>query len=618
MAMSWRTAVTVPLARAERWTARRQTRRVKAQLPAGVNISRREILDEIFVHTYGLASIPILVALQEARITSLLLRGSATVAEMVAHARLAERPTVNVGYLHAALRTLMSVGWGVRRGAPGSDELAYSLTSSGRSVVASLGAFERIVSFLPMAANMDTFLMGGSVPDAPVDVDELVAAMGRAWDLPDDMPPDIRAFLIRQVNGILVGPVMVVLKDVGVFDRIALAGDRVKLVDLPGSPDRLKAAFRILEQPGWAVLEGEFVSLTTRGAYAASKAWCYGTMVSYAPLMGHLPELLYGDPAKVFACDLQGHEGHLRRDWNVKGSGASHQAYFEKADEILRAIFDKAPFREQPQFVADMGCGDGSLLKHVWAVLQTTRRGRLMKLAERARRQESPTQADEVLLAESGLTWAQVREDPARLDLPMVGADYHERAREETRRTLSKAGIAHEVIFGDIADPQRFAEDLRKIGLDVTDGLHVRSFLDHNAPWGIAHGDTVLAAEARAPRSSGAYSDRGRRLPNSLVEQRYVEHFRAWAPLVRKHGLVAIELHHVSPELSARLPGRTLEPSYGTVHDLTDQYIIDLPVYEELLREAGLQSDPKFAFRFPDNDAATISVRYLKGSATSG
>jgi hypothetical protein len=81
---------------------------------------------------------------------------------------------------------------------------------------------------------------------------------------------------------------------------------------------------------------------------------------------------------------------------------------------------------------------------------------------------------------------------------------------------------------------------------------------------------------------------------------------------VRKHGLLAIELHHISPELSATLPGRTLEPSCGTVHDLTDQYVLDLPVYEGLLREAGLQADPEFAFRFPDNDAATTSVRYLE------
>jgi hypothetical protein len=604
LAMNWPAEASVVLPREERWTARLP--------PLGVKVSGREIQREAFTHTYGLVSIPVLVALKEGAIPDLMLRGSATVAEMAVHARLAGKATVNTGYLHAVLRTLVSVGWAVRRGAPGCDELSYTLTRSGRAVVGVLEKFERVVSFLPMATRMDAFLMGESVPDSPVDVDGLAEGMRRSWDLPSDMAPGVRESLIRQVDGILVGPVMVALKDAGVLDRIKAAGGPVKIEDFKADTSRLKTAFRILEQTGWTVVDGESVSLTAAGVYAASKAWCYGTMVSYAPLMAGLPELLYGDPAKVFARDDQGHERHVRRDWNVKGSGASHLAYFAKADEILRQVFDETPIREQPRFVADMGCGDGSLLRHVWEVLQTTRRGRLMKVADRVRRRVEPAEGDEALLAQLGLSWEEVQKDPARYDLQMVGADFNERAREETRKTLTTARIAHEVLFGDIANPNGFAQDLRKIGLNIEDGLHMRSFLDHNAPWATLTADALHAAEGRTARSSGAYSDKGRTLPNTIVEQRYVEHFRAWAPHVRKHGLLAIELHHVPPELSARLSGRTLEPSYGTVHDLSDQYILDLPAYEAILREVGLQADPDSSFRFPDNDAATISVRYFK------
>lgn len=250
----------------------------------------------------------------------------------------------------------MSVGWAVRRGAPGSDELSYALTGSGRAVTAAVGTFERVVAFLPLATHLDAFLMGRGVIEPAVDVEGLAAAMDRAWDLPRDMDPEVREALIRQINGVLVGPVMVALKDTGIFEAMEAACGPVRLSDLRGDPERLKTAFRILGPPGWAVLNGDSVSLTASGSYAASKAWCYGTMVSYAPLMAHLPDLLYGDPAEVFARDSRGHELHVRRDWNVKGSGASHRTYFAKADEILRAIFDKTPFREQPRFVADMGC----------------------------------------------------------------------------------------------------------------------------------------------------------------------------------------------------------------------------------------------------------------------
>ncbi len=542
-----------------------------------------------------------------------MLRAPATVGEMVAEARRAGKTTVNTGYLHAVLRTLVSVGWASRRGTPGSDDLSYALTRSGREVINVLDKFEGVVSFLAMATQMDAFLMDGSWPRLLVDIDELATRMGRAWDLPREMDPQVREFLVRQVDGILVGPIMVALKDAGVFERIETADGPVKLACLKGDEDRLRVAFRILEQQEWVVIDGERISLTEAGAYAASRAWSYGTIVSYAPLMAALSELLFEDPAKVFARDDQGHERHVRRDWNVKGSGGSHVAYFAKADEILRKVFDRTPIREQPRFVADMGCGDGSLLRHVWEVLQTTRRGRLMRLTDRVRRQQSPLEGDDALLTELGLSWQEIRKDPARYDLQIVGADFNEKAREETKRTLARAGVAHEVIFGDVADPGRFAMELKKIGLAIEDGLHIRSFLDHNAPWQALTDDALGAARGRTVRSSGAYSDKGRALPNSVVEQRYAEHFRAWMPCVRKHGLLAIELHHIPPELSARVSARTLEVSYGTVHDLSDQYILDLPAYEAILREVGLQAEPDSSFRFPDTDAATISVRYLKG-----
>jgi len=579
---------------------------------------RRRIQRETFAHTYGIASLPALTALKEGGIADLLVRGPATVGKMAAHARGEGKATVNTGYLHAALRTLVSVGWATRRGAPGSDELAYAFTPAGRAVVGVLRKFEAVVSFLPMATRTDAFLMHGSAPDPGVDFDALSAGMSRAWDLPDDMGPHVRESLVRQINGILVGPIMVALKDTGVLDRIDAAGGPMKIADLKGETDRLKTAFRILERQGWTVVEGGYVSLTAAGTHAASKAWSYGTMVSYAPLLADLPQLLYGDPVKVFGRDDRGHERHVRRDWNVKGSGASHLTYFAKADEILRAVFDETPVREQPCFVADMGCGDGSLLRHVWEVLQTTRRGRLMKLADRVRRRGGPAEGDDDLLAQLGLTWKEVLKHPAHYQLRMVGADFNEKARQETKKTLTSAGIPHEVVFGDIADPDRFAKDLRKIGLEIGDGLHMRSFLDHNAPWETPPGEALHAVEGRRAHSSGAYSDRGQTLPNDVVEQRYVEHFRAWAPYVRKHGLLAIELHHIPPELSAGLLGRTLEPSYGTVHDLSDQYILDLPVYDEILREAGLQADPDASFQFPDTDAATVSVRYLKGPRGRG
>ena len=42
--------------------------------------------------------------------------------------------------------------------------------------------------------------------------------------------------------------------------------------------------------------------------------------------------------------------------------------------------------------------------------------------------------------------------------------DFNERAQRETKGTLTAAGIVHDVVFGDVADPARFADDLKKAG----------------------------------------------------------------------------------------------------------------------------------------------------------
>ena len=61
---------------------------------------------------------------------------------------------------------------------------------------------------------------------------------------------------------------------------------------------------------------------------------------------------------------------------NVWGSGGAHKTYFNKIDKIILNLFNK-PINEQPKGVVDVGCGDGTFLKHVYTIIKNrTLRGK--------------------------------------------------------------------------------------------------------------------------------------------------------------------------------------------------------------------------------------------------
>ena len=64
---------------------------------------------------------------------------------------------------------------------------------------------------------------------------------------------------------------------------------------------------------------------------------------------------------------------------NVWGSGGAHTTYFKKIDNIIIDIFNK-PIDSQPKGIADMGCGDGTLLIHLYDIIKNkTKRGKQLE-----------------------------------------------------------------------------------------------------------------------------------------------------------------------------------------------------------------------------------------------
>jgi hypothetical protein len=191
----------------------------------------------------------------------------------------------------------------------------------------------------------------------------------------------------------------------------------------------------------------------------------------------------------------------------------------------------------------------------------------------------------------------------------LVGADYNSAALKVTRTNIVQAGIWAKLIWGDIGRPDLLAKDLKEnYNIALGDLLNVRTFLDHNRVWT----DPEHLSPNRKSSSTGAFAFRGRRINNATVEDNLREHFQKWSPFVEKFGLLVIELHTISPEITAKNLGKTAATAYNATHGFSDQYIVEVAVFNKVAAEAGLYPVEKHLTVFPDSELATVSINLLR------
>jgi hypothetical protein len=501
---------------------------------------------------------------------------------------LARQTGAHIGYLAVTVRVLEAQGWMWRRSPrpePAGHELTRHLESEAErtragltpdgtelfALLASGSAAERVVAFTPLARHMTEYLAGSYQPPPEVpSLAELVRCSARGWDLPvsDRRDSGSAAARVRAaLDGNLLGPV-----------AVALARSAARFDWTEPTSAREQAVLDLLVHVGWASSSGSTAQLTPLGSHALQRALAYGVPVSYLPLFERMDELFFGDPVAFWRQTPVKPERHVERALNVRASGASHARYFRAADDIIVRAFDR-PWPEQPLGFCDMGSGDGAWLEHVWELIgSSTERGRLMRAYP----------------------------DDARYEPLLVGADYNEAARSATRERLSRAGIPHFVIFGDINDPLRLHADLARRGIDSSRLLHGNSFLIHNRPYtGVR--DAAAAARRYGGRD-GPYAWRGRAVAGAELEQNLVEFWGDWREVIGPHGMVVIELH--DPERVTL--GKTLT-SYMLTHGLSDQFTLGLDAFERAAAEAGLVLDRDGQRRFPESrKSAAVSVSHLR------
>jgi SAM-dependent methyltransferase len=522
----------------------------------------KALRSRLFTHLEGIPLISAVIALQRRDVLDIFKQQ-----KRVTITDLASRLKANEGYLNVSLRLLASQGWLTL---DFDDNMpAYSLNPKGSAAIKNLHVWNDLGDWIRVAKDFgDIGLeeLGGLDSDMMLRIIQSVcdSEANLSIDSVEDQMLAHREGLICSVilvnlgmKGLLEGNDLVFPKDWGTFG--------------------LDSAVQLMfEHLGWVYPTPSGYRFTVEGDFFRQRASAYGVTVSYLQTFHWLDELLFGKGDVLWDKPSGAKEIHVDRTMNVWGSGGAHSTYFNKIDEIVIEIFNR-PLDEQPRGIADMGCGNGALLAHLYEVVKEhTLRGKHLE--------------DHPIL--------------------MIGADFNEAALVATAENLHATGMEFHCVYGDIGDPMGLSMTLhQEFDVDLKDMLSVRSFLDHNRVFDPPKGDF----SSRERFSTGSFSFRGRRLSCAEVEQNLFEHFQAWRPHVERFGLLVIELHTIPPALACENLGRTTITAYDGTHGFTDQYIVEREVFLQLAEEAGLHPVPQFSTRFPNSDLATVSINLLRG-----
>ena len=533
---------------------------------------KKQLRAKIFRYLDGIACVPTAFSLYEQGVFEKL-------GDMNGHSLdgMTEAFSANKGYLNVALRAMCSQGWLTQQYDQKEGDLVFCLTPKGKIAVPYLNLYKDVVAFLPHAIKMEDYIIHGFPTDAFIKLKLLLGLSLNKFGITEaehTAGEEVRKQVLLHLEGAIAGPLIVSLGISGLFNKYFTVAP-FEVEEFTEHHDEFREIVKFFMGLGWFSEKENTYNFTPEGVFFAKRAGAFGVTVSYLPTFMRLNDLLFGNPGVLWEKRANSAEIHVNRRMNVWGSGSAHSGYFMKIDDVILNIFNK-PIHEQPKGFIDMGCGDGTLLVHIFEVIyHQTLRGKLLD--------EYP--------------------------LFIIGADFNEAALSATRNTLNQADIWAKVVWGDIGQPDLLAKNIKsKYDLALEDLLHVRSFLDHNRIY--------LPPEKVSPdrhsKSTGAFAFRGERLSNNNVEENLVDHFRKWTPFVKQFGLLVIELHTIAPELVAGNLGSTPATAYDTTHGFSDQYILELDCFLNAAAEAGLYPESQHHYKFPDSDLATVSINLLK------
>lgn len=492
------------------------------------------MLEIINIYAHGYCFIPVIHSLKSTHFFDIL------VAEQkIKISELEERLSINSGYLQATLKMIESVGWIY------ITDYTVQLTQK--------------EAFARFWARLDDSLLTpycSNILSAPLDDAQI--PLLKSWV---EFAQDNKQFIENQIerdllDGTIIAPLLVALKK-----NLGNVEITPTILSDSFSPELYTLLSELFTLKGWM----EHEKLNGTGQFLLERAFNLGMAVSYWPMWLQMPTLLFGDPNDVFSHDENGHETHIDRTLNVVASGFQHEKYFSNVDQILSHIFDNADIENQPKYIADIGCGDGTFLHRVYAfVANNTVRGKNL----------------------------------ASHPLLLIGIDLNQKALQQTELTLTD--IPHITIEGNVSNPLEFLQNLKTKGItDPENILHIRSFLDHEIPYDGVDDESAADARCAKKQSFISIANDGSLQDNKHIIQRYVEHFSRWAEATPKHGMLILEVHTLSANIVQQFFSANESFYFDAIHSFSRQNLLDAATFMQVAAEAGLFSDSDFFSRFP-------------------
>ncbi len=486
------------------------------------------MLNIINRYTHGFVFVPIVLACRQRGLFELLTqRGQMKSAEIIQHLG------ANEGHFLAALRMLQSLNWLSR-----DSDSKYQLTSHADQQQQIPQEILEIYTW-----DMHAYLLGEGGK-----LGKWLELSQARWHLSDQRLADF-------LDGAFIIPLLVTIKKHNLLDQTKFHSFNLTI------REELTTLF---VGKDWAQCEAGQLYLTDTGRFMLDRALITGVAASYRPMLSRATELLFGNPEAIFQRDTSGHEQHLDRTLNVVASGFQHEKYFADIEETILAIFNRLPVEEQPDYVADMGCGDGHLLARVYDTIRSkSARGKILD------------------------------QHPVH----MIGVDYNLESLEATAKTL--ADIPHSVLQGDIGRPDKLIVELQQRAIDPEAVLHIRSFLDHDRPILPLENENAAQIRAKLPLEEVYVDTDGSSIAPHTMVQGLVEHLTRWAKAVNKHGMMILEVHSLGASTVSRFLDESENLHFDALQAFSSQHLVGAPVFLMAAAEAGLFAKTQYSKRYP-------------------
>ncbi|MCP2728259.1 aminotransferase class I/II-fold pyridoxal phosphate-dependent enzyme [Limnofasciculus baicalensis] len=505
------------------------------------------MLQKINRYTHGFVAVPVILACREKGLFELLAHESPlSLEQMVKHLG------ANSGHFKVALRMLESLHWLSR-----NEHLKYSLTSEA-AIHNQIPEDVLQLYHLPI----ESYLQGkqGKLLGRWID------RSCQLWNLDNPLIADF-------LDGLLLIPLLLTLHK----HNLLASEEKPLLSSLSGTVQ--EELGKLFVHLGWANLKAGRLTLTEVGRFMGERALNTAIVASYTPMLSRIHDVLFGDCLSVFQRDASGHESHIDRTLNVMGSGFQHQKYFADLEESILSVFNQLPLAEQPKYITDMGCGDGTLLKRVWETIRfKSARGKA------------------------------IEQYPLRL----IGVDYNEASLTATTRTL--AGLPHLVLQGDIGNPEQMVLSLKAHGIhDPENILHIRSFLDHDRPFIPPQKRNEVEERTHLHYQAVCVDGQGELIPPHVMVQSLVEHLERWSQVVTKHGLIILEVHCLEPRVVYQFLDKTENLHFDAFQGFSKQYLVEADVFLMSAAEVGLFPKLELSKRYPKTFPLTrITLNYFE------